>query len=369
MNIDEFYMKVNELLPFKSDKELHFRKRMRHALSIYKVLLNDFVKELPVERETLLKDVEFIIEKINKMVENCMAGRTSTGYAQLANLLRTIERGNRIIPKIDIKKTILQFDSNVNFYRIRILNSIIDVPRKEMFHIPLDMRGIIKTQRYSIPGYPCLYLGYSIYGCWEEMHQPPTHTCAVSRFTNTIPLNFIDLTIPSKEDFKNPEYLKLLPLIIASMIQVAETDATYKPEYIVPQLLMEWVLKNREYMDNGNKTTIHGIAYTSTRKHDGFDFPNHVFINYAIPVFSVGMDRKYCKKLCEYFKLTLPTTNEIEKLKQGFDLDSGRFGLNEEEQREQNYRLSDFGNLEKRLTNEQQFPLYSIDYKGKDVIP
>lgn len=368
MNIGEFYSNVTKLLPYKSDKKLHFRKRLGSALSVYKNLLNDFEKDLPIRNDTLLKDIEFIIEKINKMAENCMAGRLSTGYAQLANLLRTIENGNRVTPKIDIRKTILQFEPNANFYRIRILNSIIDVQRKEMFHIPLDMRGIIKTQRYSIPGYPCLYLGDSIYGCWEEMHQPPTHTCAVSRFTNTIPLNFIDLTIPSKEDLKNPEYLKLLPLIIATMIQVADTDATYKPEYIVPQLLMEWVLKNREYEYNGNKTTIHGIAYTSTRKHDGFNFPNHVFINYAIPVFSVAMDRKYCKKLCEYFKLTLPTTNEIEKLKQGFDLDFGRAGLDEEEQREQNYRLSDFGNLEKRLTNEQKFSSCSIDYKGEDVI-
>lgn len=367
MNIDEFYCKVNELLPFKSDKELHFRKRLGKALSTYIFLLKDFVKELPLERDPVLKEIEFIIEKINKMAENCMAGRISTGYAQLANLLRTIENGNRIIPKIDIRKTILQFEPNANFYRIRLLDSIIDVQRKEMFHIPLDKRGIIKTQRFSIPGYPCLYLGDSIYGCWEEMHQPPTHTCAVSRFTNTIPLNFIDLTIPNRSDLKNPEYLKLLPLIIASMIQVADTNATYKPEYIVPQLLMEWVLKNREYLDNGNKIAIHGIAYTSTRKHDGFNFPNHVFINYAIPVFSVAMDRKYCKKLCEYFKLTLPTTNEIEKLKQGVDLDFGRIGLDEEEQRKQNYKLSDFGNLEKRLTNEQKFPIYKINYYGEDV--
>lgn len=92
-----------------------------------------------------------------------------------------------------------------SFYRMRAFTDRIGISYRDMFHIPLDKRGIVKTQRYSILGYPCLYLGCSVYACWEEMRRPPLDTCMVSRFEQSRPetLRFIDLTIPEYETFEN----------------------------------------------------------------------------------------------------------------------------------------------------------------------
>lgn len=359
MNINEFYEKLLQILPFK-EKELAFPERLRKCLKYYESWVSELTfEEEPLEKETL-KTISHICKKLNDIVKSSMRGIPSKAFSQLNNMLIENKK-DRNFPKIDIRTTILSTERDTNFYRIRQLSSIYDVPLKELFHIPINQRGIIKTQRFSSPGYPCLYIGESIYGCWEEMRRPPMHLCAVARFRSEDSLNFIDLTIPSKEKLRNPSYLILLPLIAACMIRVSDDEATYKPEYIVPQLLIEWILKHRIYEDNGVKKAIHGIAYTSTRMNNNeFNFPTKKFKNYAIPVFNVDSRLHYCSTLCRLFELTRPTTNDIEKLKQGYDLNFGQLGLNEEQQKDQNYTSSDFGQLEKRLC---EFPLDKIKCK------
>jgi hypothetical protein len=140
------------------------------------------------------------------------------------------------------------------------------------------------------------------------------------------------------------------------MMPVVNAEDTYKPEYIVPQLIIEWLLKNRN-------RKIDGVCYTSTHINDEFDFPDDKFLNYAIPVYSVDARMKYCKKLCKLFKVTSPTTNDIEKLKSGYDIDAGIWDLDMDERKKHNYDSSDFGQLEKRLLDSDKFPLFEIKCK------
>jgi len=44
--------------------------------------------------------------------------------------------------------------------------------RKDIFHVPFQNRHRVGNQRYSIAGLPCLYLGSSIWICWEELNRP-----------------------------------------------------------------------------------------------------------------------------------------------------------------------------------------------------
>lgn len=44
--------------------------------------------------------------------------------------------------------------------------------RREIFHIPFTHRHLVNAQRYSVAGLPCLYLGSSLYICWQEMGKP-----------------------------------------------------------------------------------------------------------------------------------------------------------------------------------------------------
>lgn len=351
LDLDKFNEGLPKLMPYQEDKDKDFIIRLKNALNGYLKL----AAYCGVETETL-KDIKYIKGKLVEIVTNSLKGQQSSAFNKLQLLIHGKER---YLPKINLIHTLITYGANKSFYRIRQLTSVYDIAPKELFHIPLNQRGIIKTQRYSTPGYPCLYLGESIYGCWEEMRRPPLHLCATSRFVNQHSLNLLDLTIPKKSVLHDKEYQKLIPLVISCMIPTVHDTDTYKPEYIIPQLIIELVLKKRKIQDK----MIHGIAYTSTRLNKDFDFPIGKYINYAIPAFSVNPQNIYCKVLCELFKLTSPTTNDLEKLKGGYPIDSGHTNLDEEQQREENYTLSDFGNLEQRLQIEENFPLVQIGYK------
>lgn len=347
------YDQVVALLPYSENVGARFKIRLKTAHDKYL----DLLKKESIA-SSVIAEVKDISERLQRIVSNYEKGVQSTAYVQLQNL---IQGKKGLLPKIDLAKALKSFDSGKphSFYRIRLMDSIYHIKANEMFHIPLSRRGIVKTQRYSTPGYPCLYLGESIYGCWEEMRRPSMQLCAVSRFECDRPLNIIDLSRPEDPSQLNQaEYLKLIPLMISCMIPVSDHDATYKPEYIIPQLLMQWILKNRMTKN------IDGICYTSTHINGEFSFPTSKFLNYAIPVYNINSNKKFCKKLCEYFKVTDPTTNDIEKLKGGYGMSWRTAGLSLEEIKEENYSNSDFGNLEQRLSNTKTFPLRQIDPRG-----
>ena len=65
------------------------------------------------------------------------------------------------------------------YYRIRAENND-RFDRKDLFHIPIDKRHLIKPYRYSIAGYPCLYMASSIELCWFECGMPKVFS--VSQF-------------------------------------------------------------------------------------------------------------------------------------------------------------------------------------------
>lgn len=242
-----------------------------------------------------------------------------------------------------------------DYYRMRMFDEGEKHDRKGMFHIPFNKRTIVKTQRFSAPGYPCLYLGTSAYICWEEMLRPNLDKCYVSRFHTDEPITLFDLTLPPQKIVKNTDLYDLLrfPLIIASMVKVANPKDPFKPEYIIPQLLMEWIIDQRSERSNN---TIMGIAYTSVQKSYDFNFSPLKSINVAIPAFS-PFEGNYSEELCEMFQLTNPTCDELERAKcpyQAIERDEKISDL------EYNYRISTFGQLEARLKDKTKFPLDRI---------
>lgn len=181
------------------------------------------------------------------------------------------------------------------------------------------------------------------------MNRPRMSDCWVSQLKNTQEVCLFDLRVPSLQSFLGnfENYILLFPVIIACMPPVINPNDIYKPEYIIPQLLTEWIIKNGK----------DGIYYTSTHKKSYFDYPDDKYENVAMPVKDPIMSNRYCSKLKSVFKITQPLNNEIEKLRQRYSIDAGHYGLDEEGQKEENYRLSIFGNSEKRLSNTDYFDL------------
>lgn len=132
----------------------------------------------------------------------------------------------------------------VSFYRMRADDGITD--KKEFYHLPFDKIHLSKSERFSIEGYPCLYLGYSKRVCEMEISSG-----SLAKFALKEPLNnILDLTLgqgDGKNDIPEIDLVKVYPLIAScyivpfySVIQEKECrpDKTFfREEYIIPQLL------------------------------------------------------------------------------------------------------------------------------------
>lgn len=120
-------------------------------------------------------------------------------------------------------------------------------PAEQMFHIPFQLRTKVNTQRYSLPGYPCLYISRSVWDCWEEMHEPKLSDFCVSCLKVVNSFKILDLRIPSENEITIDNIEKILctlPFVIACSVPVLFPDDNFKPEYIIPQLVMLGLVNN-----------------------------------------------------------------------------------------------------------------------------
>lgn len=272
-----------------------FRRVLDACLSQYLRLV-----KIAIEDPALLGEVSINCNYMKLIVKSFMQGRHSKAYSQLKNVLK--RNGDLYVTEIKAGEL---------FYRMRTAEKRRGLSRTDLFHIPMTQKRIIKTQRYSAPGYPCLYLGKSIYGCWEEMQRPHTETTLVSCFKTQDKFNVLDLRIPTLEEFllHHEKYLRLFPFIIACGIPVRDSEDVFKPEYIVSQLFLEWTIEN----NSTRKNSIIGVYYTSANRNEDFYVElDHEWDNLAIPVQDALSSDEYCPKLKELFHCTRPTCYEYE---------------------------------------------------------
>ncbi|MEH7459813.1 hypothetical protein V7183_22165 [Bacillus sp. JJ1127] len=184
---------------------------------------------------------------------------------------------------------------------------------EEMFHIPFELRGLVSTNRYSIPGLPCVYLGSTPLTCWEELNKPDLNTIQTSLFLLEKDISYLDLSTPPVEaierfisnyqHFSNSDmnkiyeemtsYLVFWPLIAACSIRVKNTNDSFKPEYIISQLLLQWI----------RQSDYDGICYFSTKVKDYSKHSAPLYRNYAFPV-QQQSTKGHCSILREKFHIT-----------------------------------------------------------------
>lgn len=152
----------------------------------------------------------------------------------------------------------------VNLYRMRISDT--PLAKEELFHVPFNMSERAATARFSIPGFPCLYFGTSLKVCWNEITRPlktgeNVYACS---YQNQKSLSFVNLTIPEEcpetildaDPYFALSFLATYPFYLSCLIKVEYPDGPFKPEYIIPQLLLQYVKK---------QDMIDGIIYSSTK--------------------------------------------------------------------------------------------------------
>jgi hypothetical protein len=256
----------------------------------------DDVSNYPIER--ICNRQRHVSDKIKETLESYFAGKPSDAFINLSGgLVSRLKDFNDVL-------NVKTYFPNENFYRIRLHKENFPIEINSFFHIPFEKRGLVKTQRFSIPGFPSLYLGSSVYLCWEELNRPNINEFQAVRLKTIGRLNIIDLAPPpinstNPNDFYN--YLMIWPLVMACSVKVRNYEDTFKPEYIIPQLLLQWV------RENGN---IDGISYQTTHMNFKNALVEGEFINIVLPV-KDNKSRGLCDHLKSKFEMTHATSIQL----------------------------------------------------------
>ena len=331
----------------------------------------DLFENTDVRNNTIL-DIQGRIKAIKSVLKKYLEGCHSDAYVLLKDSI-TNSDGALDISVITIGKT---EDTKHYYYRARINDGTIK-SFSDMFHIPNNKREIIKTERFSALGYPCLYLGNSVYDCWEEMGRPSFDELYFSGYKVVEEFKVYDLRKPTKEDFeteKLPDLLKRLVYVIACQFKVLYRNGHFKPEYIIPQLILELIIssnRKKKEVECGPYSLAWGVAYTST--HLAYDFPykEDYLENIAIPVINSDIEQKYCNVLMSLFEVSDPICYSYEELK---EIHSGPFWSTIEEVNtlRETYYETKLGFVEKRIKENTKFNQSSyivIDGPDKIILP
>ncbi|MCT3845998.1 hypothetical protein HZQ52_14300 [Elizabethkingia anophelis] len=217
----------------------------------------------------------------------------------------------------------------------------------QMFHIPFEETKRTGNQRFSLSGYPSLYLGNSTYICWEELSRPSLDKCNFSVLRSERNMHMFDITPPL--EVKEEDDILRFPLGISCSIKYTDNLFPFKGEYIISQAVFYSLLRfNR--LDTNEKDIPHkldGIMYLSplVSQETLFSDFNNMY-NYVFPVEKIE-EKGFCNQLKSMFNISdSATMNDIwlryPQLFASFPEDYSMSNINK-------YEMSVFSILEKYL--------------------
>ncbi|XMB85837.1 hypothetical protein RJG79_10570 [Mycoplasmatota bacterium WC44] len=366
----------------KLDKDDDLINQYRVKLDKIVLYLNyvnsDFYKQKQYSSD-VISFIIYVNRKIIESLENYMEGNYSTAKNIVIDIVKNYKMiSKELISTLEVGKK--RFTINLReyynykkkqdsmiyqrFYKARNIQSANNLRLSEMFHIPFDKRYLISNQRFSINGFPCLYLGTSSLCCLQELGGIPDQNFHLSTFQLDKEMKFLYLNYSlynyyrtydendenkwkfteKVDEFNQDEFNKFykeldvreylvdlnssidiykvirnintvnyttelmlfLPLLISVSFKVEDSDNyNFKLDYIFPQLLMD-ALKDDEGID--------GVAYLSCkigeqRMEDMYTNPAILHTNLAIPArYDPLIDSKYSSTLINHIKLTAPIT-------------------------------------------------------------
>jgi hypothetical protein len=257
--------------------------------------------------------IELFCRSLNEAICEYSRGLPHKAYSKLDEGIKSV--------LVDLKRCMV---TNVKhptllkaLYRIRKEHEPgVVYTKPELFHIPFHEKHKVTRQRYSIPGLPCLYLGGSLYICWEELRRPRFESVHAARFEVAT-----DQTISVLDFMMRPQHMAqgardhltandddrmrsgfcavavCWPLMAAASIRRRHGDSPFISEYIIPQLILQWITEN-------NEPDLDGIAYSSVSCRTHVNSPD-LIANFVFPAKEI-VANGYCKRLRRKFMLTNP---------------------------------------------------------------
>ena len=283
--------------------ERSYSKELFRLLEVYRSLLKDYsldgINSL-YEEPWLSNHVKKQIPKLKNLFKYYSKGDLVEFNKTAYRLFNTRARGEN--SQYYFPKTKVCVGSH--WYRARKLVDKKKFVREDLFHVPFGLRGIIGSDRFSIVGYPCLYLGKTL-KC-VDAETPPTGIKAVSCFKNRQDIEVYDLTFfPHDGNQCICKHLLSYPFKIAASIpkmrEEKDVQNKFFPEYIIPQLLLHWTIRNRR------GTAPEGIIYSSTQAiADRINENSYSeYTNIVVPA-SIFKEKGLCSHLNSLFSMTEP---------------------------------------------------------------
>ncbi len=261
----------------------------------------DFIDKLKLEITTL----EHVCNEIPLILKSFEDGYIKEAYEKSGTLFETMK-----------KHYLLGYSWSGNggsFYRIRSGDFRIrpesdsKKQKAELFHIKKDLKSRIGAYRYSIAGFPCLYLASDMELAWFECGMPKQFSyCQMVIEEGEEALKLIDLSHRPIEFISalNPcilnqkrkkckeklqfyydilvRYIITYPIAAACSVKVKDRGCKFVEEYIFPQLFMHWIRESEEfdgvrYKSSLNSSLVKGmgavnVALPAKRfREDGLD--------------------------------------------------------------------------------------------------
>lgn len=322
-------------MPIKLDYDKDYYLKLKERLNSYQ----NYIKNINDISENAIKNTEDNVKLIIASLEYYYNADIEKAKNKIIKLLEKYTSNDFIISELDksypfrgvapfsdlldeIKDGYINDYEIMNTYQLSFFKSRIggsNFEKKDMLHIPFCNRELVSTQRFSIPGVPCLYLGTTSYVCWLEMDKPQDSVFNVSSFKLPKHLKILNLVFDHElisnqasnsmrfngdkryNNIKLLEYMiELMPLVYATSFSIKNKERKFKSEYIVSQLIMQCL----------SELNIDGIAYASKKVKDSITaFPQ--CINLAIPMktnkeFNFNKERDNYADICEEILLTDP---------------------------------------------------------------
>lgn len=286
----------------KSFGEVLEKKFEEYLAAIRKIDSQEFHNKFRCENFSLEK-FKTKAQDVCKNVEKCICKKKerfdNEAYVALKKLLIS-----DIADKAVIDHAKEYVSHKKDFYRIvYIPKNKVKEGKNYAEHRPFEERFLIKEGRFSLPGFPCLYLGGSEEVCEKEVGKGNKGEC---KFVNQYQIRrggrikLLSLAPPINDSPKELlGFLVLYPLILASQSPKRHPEGVFHEEYIIPQLLMEYVREKRKDVD--------GIRYLSSHYTDGEMLK---MMNYVLPVTEIK-ESGYDEKLMDKFAVELLEEKDV----------------------------------------------------------
>ena len=227
----------------------------------------------PCSQERFINCMKKVCEDFLNVLSLCYRGNVLKTHQLLRSILYTNKYGSYLVePYINY----LEFDigkENKIFYRMRDL-SVKDSQVPNCWHVPYELRSKVFAGRYSLFGYPCLYLADSKGTCDAELGVLDKD---MRRWVGEFELKdaglLYDLRVPTAQKIQSiaAPFDLFKCLIRYPMLAICSSKSELKSnefheEYYIPQLLLHNLL-----IPYKGETSQTAIAYSSMKHKGGYN--------------------------------------------------------------------------------------------------